>query len=321
VTVRALSGLDETMSRLRPEMVLVQGDTTTTFAGALAAFYQDIPVGHIEAGLRTGNRRSPFPEEINRRLTTQLSSLHLAPTASNVANLLAEGIDTEKVFCTGNTVIDALDHAVGLRVGYGDAALENLDGDGRRVILVTVHRRESWGTAMEGIGRALAAIAEDPGVVLVVPIHRNPVVREAILPAVSGRENVVVCEPLAYGSFARLIDRADLVLTDSGGIQEEAPSRGKPVLVLRDTTERPEAVEAGTVEIVGTDETVIVERARRLLADPEAYARMARAVNPYGDGRAAERTLGALRWHFGEAGRPDDFDPQPAEREEPATVG
>lgn len=307
VTVRAVAGLDDAVAQWNPDMLMVQGDTTSTFTGALAAFYRGVPVAHVEAGLRTGNPRSPFPEEINRRLTTQLTTLHLAPTPSNVANLRGEGIDPDRIVCTGNTVIDALDYAVRMRVGYGEPSLEHLDDDPRRVVLVTVHRRESWGAAMDGIGRALARVAAEPDLLIVIPIHRNPVVRESILPAVEGLDNVVVCEPLAYGSFARLMDRADLVLTDSGGIQEEAPSRGKPVLVLRDTTERPEAVEAGTVAIVGTEEDVIVERAQRLLRQPDAYDAMAKAVNPYGDGRASERTLAALRWHFGLGPRPQEF--------------
>lgn len=307
VTVRALAGLDEAMVRWKPDMVLVQGDTTTTFTGALAAFYHGIPVGHIEAGLRTGNPRSPFPEEINRRLTTQLTALHLAPTPNNVANLVAEGVSRDCIVCTGNTVIDALDHAVRLKVGYGDPVLETLDEEDRQVVLVTVHRRESWGEAMDGIGRALARIAADPRRLIVIPIHRNPVVRASILPVVGHLPNVIVTEPLAYGGFARLIDRADLILTDSGGIQEEAPSRGKPVLVLRDTTERPEAVYAGTVAVVGTDEERIVARANALLTDPAAYEEMAHAVNPYGDGRASDRTVDAIAWHFGIGERPDEF--------------
>lgn len=315
VTVRALAGLDGAMARWEPDLVLVQGDTTTTFAGALASFYHGIAVGHIEAGLRTGNPRSPFPEEINRRLTTQLTALHLAPTKSNVINLLSEGVRPESIVCTGNTVIDALDYAVGLRVGYGHPALDGLDEDRRRLVLVTVHRRESWGARMDGIGRALARLASDPGRLIVIPIHRNPVVRDSILPAVEGLENVVVLEPLPYGAFARLIDRADLVLTDSGGIQEEAPSRGKPVLVLRDTTERPEAVDAGTVAIVGTDEDAIVARAEELLGNRHLYDAMAKAVNPYGDGRAAERTVAALAWYFGLGDRPADFDAGATPRE------
>jgi UDP-N-acetylglucosamine 2-epimerase (non-hydrolysing) len=314
VTVRSLAGLDQCVGRWKPDLVMVQGDTTSTFVGALSAFYHDVPVAHVEAGLRTGNPRSPFPEEINRRLTTQLTALHLAPTASNVGNLISEGVDPRRIVCTGNTVIDALDYAVSLRVGYGHPALEHLDQDPRQVVLVTVHRRESWGDAMDSIGRALARLASDPDRLFIIPIHRNPVVRESILPAVDGLANVIVVEPLPYGGFARLIDRADVVLTDSGGIQEEAPSRGKPVLVLRDTTERPEAVRAGTVAIVGTDEEEIVSRAEQLLTDRRVYDRMAKAVNPYGDGRAAERSVAALAWHFGLGDRPTDFQSEPASR-------
>lgn len=309
ITLRVLEGLDSLMAGRDVDMVLVQGDTTTTFTAALSAFYHGIPVAHVEAGLRTGNPASPFPEEINRRLTTQLSMLHLAPTPTNVANLRAEGVSPDSIVCTGNTVIDALDYAVGLHVDYEDPQLESIDGDLRRLVVVTVHRRESWGPTMDGVGRALARLAADPQLLLVIPIHRNPVVRQSILPAVDGLSNVIVVEPLPYGSFARLIDRADLVLTDSGGIQEEAPSRGKPVLVLRDTTERPEAVDAGTVALVGTDEDRIVAAARHLLADPIAYRRMARAVNPYGDGQAAARIVDALSWFMGLGPRPENFKP------------
>lgn len=307
VMANALTGLQRALARLAPDLVLVQGDTNTTLAGALAAFYGQIPVAHIEAGLRTGSVHSPFPEEMNRRITTQLTSLHLAPTPRNVANLRAEGVGADQIVCTGNTVIDALEHAIRLNKGYSDPALEQLDADPRKVVLVTVHRRESWGDAMDGIGRALSRVAEDPDVLIVVPIHRNPLVRDSILPPLAGLGNVIVCEPLPYGSFARLIERSYLILTDSGGIQEEAPSRGKPVLVLRDTTERPEAVHAGTVSVVGTNEDAIVDAARRLLTDRDAYISMARAVNPYGDGLAAERSMAALRWFCGVGDRPDDF--------------
>ncbi len=311
ITVRALEGLDGLLAGDQVDLVVVQGDTTTTFAAALAAFYHHIPVVHVEAGLRTGNAASPFPEEINRRLTTRLSTLHLAPTARNVANLRADGVPADSIVCTGNTVIDALRHAVALQVPFGEHELAGVESDPRRLVLVTVHRRESWGPTMDGIGRALARLAADPDVLIVIPIHRNPVVRRSILPAVEGLTNVLVVEPLPYGAFARLLDRAHLVLTDSGGIQEEAPSLGKPVLVLRDTTERPEAVEAGTVALVGTDEARIVESAERLLADADAYQRMARAVNPYGDGRAAARTVAALAWFVGEGPRPAEFGTGP----------
>jgi UDP-N-acetylglucosamine 2-epimerase (non-hydrolysing) len=309
VLARSLDGLEPILRERRPDVVLVQGDTSTTLAGALAAFYHRLPLVHVEAGLRTGNPESPFPEEMNRRLVRQLASLHLAPTPNNVANLKAEGVSPDRIVCTGNTVIDALWYAIDLRRGYGDESLEDLDNDPRRVVLVTVHRRESWGVAMRGIGRAITRLASDPDLLVVIPLHPNPVVHDGIVPEVRHMPNVRVVEPLPYGSFARLLDRADLVLTDSGGIQEEAPSRGKPVLVLRDTTERPEAVEAGTVTLVGTNEEEILQHARQILDQPTVYQRMARAVNPYGDGRAAARSLQAISWLFKLASRPDDFVP------------
>ena len=308
VTVRALVGLEPVLKSDRPDALIVQGDTTTAFAGALAAFYQGIPVAHVEAGLRTGDPRSPFPEEINRRLTAPLTAVHLAPTASSAANLHREAVAPETVFVTGNTVIDALLWTVERRVDYADPALAGLDDDPRRVLLVTAHRRESWGEPMRAIGAALGALARnDPELLVVFPIHRNPLVREAILPAVEGLANVVIIEPLAYGAFARLMARADVILTDSGGVQEEGPTLGKPVLVMRDNTERPEAVEAGTARLIGTDDRAIVESVRRLLDDPVAYAEMANAVNPYGDGQASRRIAQALRFFFGEGERPDAF--------------
>ncbi len=307
VATRALRGLADLIAEDRPDAVVVQGDTTTALAGALAAFYADVPVVHVEAGLRTGNARSPFPEEINRRLVTQLTDLHLVPTPTNRANLEAEGVEASRIVITGNTVIDALLWAVDRAGDYGDPRLAGLDNDPRRVLVVTAHRRESWGTSMQAIGAALADLARaEPDLLIVFPIHPNPVVREAIIPAVEGLANVVIIEPLGYGSFAALLRRAHLVLTDSGGIQEEAPSLGKPVLVMRDTTERPEAVEAGTVRLVGTGRATIVATVLELLRDDVAYRAMARAVNPYGDGRAAARTVAAMANLF-------DLGPQPAE--------
>ena len=308
VTVRALEGLSPLMESEKPDVVLVQGDTTTTFIGALAAFYHQVPVVHMEAGLRTGRPYSPFPEEINRCLTTRLAALHLAPTASNRANLMAENVPPSQVVVTGNTVIDALLHTVDRRVEYEEPALDGIDEDPRKVVLVTAHRRESWGPAMEGIGRAIARIARAHEDVLVVfPMHKNPLVREAILPAIAGLDNVIVTEPLAYGGFARLMNRADVILTDSGGVQEEAPSLGKPVLVMRDTTERPEAMMAGTVKLVGASEDVIVEEVETLVTDEAAYAAMANAVNPYGDGFAAERTVHAIAHYLGDGPPVEEF--------------
>jgi UDP-N-acetylglucosamine 2-epimerase (non-hydrolysing) len=325
VTTRALEGLTPLLERERPDAVVVQGDTTTTFTGALAAFYAQIPVVHMEAGLRTGNPYSPFPEEVNRALTTRLASLHLAPTVGNKANLLAENIDAETIVVTGNTVVDALLAATELPGGYGEPSLEDLDGDPRRVILVTAHRRESWGEGHEAIGRAVAEIARtEPDVLVVFPIHRNPVVREMILPSLNGLENVRVVEPLEYRGLVKLMQRSHLILTDSGGIQEEGPSLGKPVLVMRDTTERPEAVAAGTVRLVGTDELQIVGAVRTMLHDPAEYAAMSNAVNPYGDGLAAERSVAAVAHMFGLGEKPVEFGaelfPTPPAVDDPAPV-
>ena len=300
VTVGALAGLSPLIEREHPDAVVVQGDTTTTFAAALAGFYHRLPVVHVEAGLRTHEPYSPFPEEINRCLTSRIAALHLAPTPANKANMLLEGVSPSNVIVTGNTVIDALLWTIERRVDYEDPALVHLDDDPRRVLLVTAHRRESWGAGMESIGRALAAIARrHPDLLIVLPMHLNPVVRETVGPALEGTMNVRLTDPLAYGDFAQLMNRADIILTDSGGVQEEAPSLGKPVLVMRDTTERPEAMAAGTVKLVGTDERTITESVDELLTDAAAYAQMATAVNPYGDGHAAPRTIAALAYLFG----------------------
>jgi UDP-N-acetylglucosamine 2-epimerase (non-hydrolysing) len=312
ITVRVLDGLCPLLRRERPEAVLVQGDTTTAFAGALAAFYSQIPVVHLEAGLRTGDRYSPFPEEINRRLATQLASLHLAPTPHARDNLLRDGVPPSSVVVTGNTVIDALLWAVGRKAHYGDPALADLDDTARRVLLVTAHRRESWGGGMQSIGGALADLARaEPDLLIVLPLHPNPVVRAAILPQVAHIGSIRLTEPLAYGAFARLMNRAHIILTDSGGVQEEGPGLGKPVLVIRDTTERPEALRAGTSRLVGTDREHIVKQVRLLLHDRGAYAAMAKAVNPYGDGRAADRTVRAIGHWMGLCGRPAEFGDAP----------
>ena len=314
ITTRALSGVRSVLAQHRPDAVVVQGDTTTVFAAALAAFYEQIPVVHLEAGLRTGDPYSPYPEEINRRLTTRLATLHLAPTSTSKANLLTENVDEASIVVTGNTVIDALLWAVPRQRGYSEPALAGLDDDDAPVLLVTAHRRESWGEPLRAVGRALARIASaHPGLRVVFPVHANPVVRDAVLPALRGVPNVIVTEPLPYGSFCRLMNRATVILTDSGGVQEEGPSLGKPVLVMRETTERPEAVRAGTVKLVGTGEDVIAAAVGRLLTDPAAYAAMANAVNPYGDGRAAQRAVAALAHHFGLGPPPDEFDSQTAD--------
>jgi UDP-N-acetylglucosamine 2-epimerase (non-hydrolysing) len=312
ITTRSLEGLQRVIDEERPDLVVVQGDTTTSFAAALAAFYAKVPVAHVEAGLRTGDRYNPFPEEINRRLTSHLSTLHLAPTPTSRANLLAEGIAAGDIVVTGNTVIDALLDVVARDLPLADPALARM-GDAERVVLVTSHRRESWGEPMARTARALARLAADfPDVLYVLPAHLNPAVREVLLPPLVGFDNVLVTEPLDYGDMARVLAASTLVVTDSGGVQEEAPSLGKPVLVLRETTERPEAVTAGTVRLVGTDEDLVVAEVTLLLTDRAAYDEMARAVNPYGDGQAAQRVVGAIEHLFGAGPRPDDFAPATA---------
>lgn len=308
ITTRSLQGLSTVLRDERPDALLVQGDTTTCFSAALGGFYHKVPVIHLEAGLRTGDVYDPFPEEMNRRLTTQLASVHLAPTPTSRANLLADGIDPAAVYVTGNTVIDALLDVIARELPQQNLDLKRVRG--RRTVLVTAHRRESWGEPMARTARALARIAREfPDVVLLLPAHLNPAVQEVLLPPLEGLENVVITEPLNYGDFATAMASATVVLTDSGGVQEEAPSLGKPVLVMRETTERPEAVTAGTVRLVGTDEACIVESVSRLLTDESAYAAMARAVNPYGDGRASRRVVQAIEHFFGVADRPTDFDP------------
>jgi UDP-N-acetylglucosamine 2-epimerase (non-hydrolysing) len=300
ITTKALSGLDTVLADETPDAVVVQGDATTAFTGALAAFYRRIPVVHLEAGLRTNDLDAPYPEEGNRRMVDQLSFLHLAPTDGAAENLVGEGIGADRVLVTGNTVIDALWWAVEHTPGYAEPALARLDGDPRDVVLVTAHRRESWGAPMRRIADALAKIADtEPGVHLVLPVHGNPRVRDMLLPPLAGCPNVTVTGPLSYADFCRLLNRCRFVLTDSGGIQEEAPSLRKPVLVIREETERPEGVTAGVARLVGTDPDRIVPAVTELLHDEAAYARMVSGIAPYGDGRAALRARGALLHMFG----------------------
>ncbi|WP_113718537.1 non-hydrolyzing UDP-N-acetylglucosamine 2-epimerase [Arthrobacter dokdonensis] len=309
ILTRTINGLDKLFAVSKPDVVVVQGDTTTSTAGAIAAFYRGIPVVHAEAGLRSHNLFSPFPEEANRKITTQIASLHLAPTSTSKANLLAEGVKAEDIVVTGNTVIDALLTTVDKKVPFTDPALEKLAARGRKILLVTTHRRENQGDAMRAVGRALARIAKaEPELVIVLPAHKNPVVREAVLPAIESLPNVMVTEPLAYGEFTRMLSLAHVVLTDSGGVQEEAPSLGKPVLVMRDNTERPEALAAGTVRLIGTDEERIVTEVSQLLHDPAHFEAMANAVNPYGDGKAAARTAAAIAHLLGIGSRVDQFE-------------
>lgn len=295
VTVRVLSGMEELFALERPDVVLVQGDTTTTFATSLAAFYQRIPVGHVEAGLRTGNRYDPFPEEINRRLTTPLAGLHFAPTGLSRQNLLNEGVPEDVVFLTGNTVIDALLSVIQPSYAFKSETLQRAVDRGRRLILVTTHRRENLGEPMRRIYRAIRRLVDQhQDVEVVFAVHRNPAVRELAQAELGGIPRVLLIDPPDYEEFANLMATAALILTDSGGVQEEAPSLGKPVLVLRETTERPEGVQAGTLRLIGTQEDRVVAEADRLLRDPAAYAEMAQAANPYGDGQASQRIAQAL---------------------------
>lgn len=292
ITSRALVGLAAHLKHVEPDLVFVQGDTTTAFAAALAAFYLHIPVCHIEAGLRTGRMDQPFPEEMNRRQIGSLATHHFPPTANSRENLLREAVPAESIFVTGNTAIDALQLA--LRMPQVRDAT-SVFTPGRRGVLVTAHRRENFGTGMDSICHAIRRIAiEHPDVEVVFPVHYNPMVRRSVNAILRDVERVKLIDPLDYGHFVRAMGDAYLVVTDSGGVQEEAPSLGKPVLVLRECTERPEAVAAGTVAIVGTDEEKIVAKSTELLRDESAYQRMARVTNPYGDGRATARILGYL---------------------------
>ncbi len=306
VTVRALEGLEECYTQLKPDLVLVHGDTSTTFSAALAAFYAKIPVGHVEAGLRTYDRYSPFPEEMNRCLVGRLATLHFAPTAKNAENLRREAV-TGDIFVTGNTVIDAMKYTVG-KGGFASPELRRMDFS-KRVIAMTCHRRENYGEPMQNIFSAVRELSiEHPEIEIVYPVHLSPIVRNAAGELLGGLSNVHLIEPLDAMDMHRLISASYMVLTDSGGIQEEAPALGKPVLVLRKETERPEAVAAGTVKLTGVDKDDILHDANELLSDHAAYDRMAHAVNPYGDGNACRRIADAIEFSFGlRPDRPDEF--------------
>jgi len=309
VTCRAMQGLNEVLSKEKPDIVLVHGDTTTTFAGALAAYYHQITVGHVEAGLRTHNKNSPFPEEMNRKLTGSIADLHFAPTITAQNNLLTEAVPKATTFITGNTVIDALLATVKSEYKFADEMLANIDYINKRVILVTTHRRENLGEPMRHVYQALRElVTEFEDVEIVFPVHRNPLVRQVVNSELGGIPRVRLIDPLDYEPFANLMARSYLVLTDSGGVQEEAPALGKPVLVLRDTTERPEAIEAGTVKLIGTDKDRVYNETRLLLADHSEYDRMANACNPYGDGQAARRIVETILWKYGfSKEQPDQF--------------
>lgn len=300
VTEKALRGLQKVLEEAKPDLVLVHGDTTTTFAGALAAFYAQIPVGHVEAGLRTGNKYSPFPEEMNRKLTGALADYHFAPTATSKANLLRENVPEAKIVVTGNTVIDALKTTVKKDYRFDDDALHEVLDSGKRLILMTTHRRENLGEPMRHVYKALCEVLRThPGVEAIFPVHKNPKVRQIVDEELGHLPQVHLIEPLDYEPFANLMARVDIVLTDSGGIQEEAPALGKPVLVLRDTTERPEAVSAGTVKLIGTAYEDVLRETNLLLDDAVHYRSMAEAVNPYGDGEACTRIVNRILKEFG----------------------
>lgn len=295
VTTAALTGLDEVMKKTEPDIVLVHGDTTTTFAAGLAAIYNQIPVCHVEAGLRTWNKYSPFPEEMNRQLTGVMADLHFSPTQQSANNLLEEGKKEETIFITGNTAIDALKTTV--RDEYTHPVLEKVGED--RLILLTAHRRENLGEPMRNIFRAVKRLAEDhPDIQVVYPVHLNPAVRETANGILGNDPRIHLIEPLDVIDFHNFSNKAYLILSDSGGVQEEAPSLGVPVLVLRDTTERPEGIEAGTLKLTGLQEETIYQLANELLTDPSAHEKMAKAVNPYGDGEASRRIAEAIRYYF-----------------------
>lgn len=294
ITTSILAKLEPLLRNEKPDVVLVHGDTTTSYAAALAAFYQKIPVGHVEAGLRTGDIYSPYPEEMNRLLTDRISTYYYAPTTLNKSNLNHEGID-DNIFVTGNTVIDAFQYTVKKDYVFTDKTLDSVNYDFHKVILVTAHRRENLGEPLQNICSAVARLAgEYPGVQFIYPVHLNPAVRDIVFTVLSGIENVKLIDPIDVLDMHNLLSRCYMVMTDSGGIQEEAPHFGKPVLVLRTETERPEAVEAGTVKVVGTDEDAIYREAKELLDNADSYEKMAQAVNPYGDGHASERIVEAL---------------------------
>jgi UDP-N-acetylglucosamine 2-epimerase (non-hydrolysing) len=292
ITCRSLQGLENLFQTLQPHIVLVQGDTTTAFAAAIAAFYQQIPVGHVEAGLRTDNIYNPYPEEANRRLISQITHLHFAPTTLAVENLERSGV-LGQIYHTGNTVIDAL---LTMAARHPDCPVPGLAWDNYRVILSTVHRRENWGKPLQSIAAGFLQVLDKfPDTALLLPLHRNPTVRDPLKAILGDHPRIFLIEPLDYGELVGAIQRCYLLMTDSGGLQEEAPSLGKPVLVLRDTTERPEAVSSGTAKLVGTEVGAIAAAASKLLSNPEAYDAMATAINPFGDGQASQRIVQAVK--------------------------
>ena len=299
ITSKILLGLEEVFKVERPKMILVHGDTTTTLSATLAAFYNGIDIGHVEAGLRSGDLYSPYPEEANRVLTGRIANIHFSPTDGNISNLIKENIDRSKIIKTGNTVIDALVNVVMDDYVFKDETLNKIDYENKKVILLTAHRRENLGEPMENIFRAVKKLVlENDDVELIFPMHLNPKVRLIAKKHLENNEKIYLIEPLDYEPFANLMNKSYLILTDSGGIQEEAPALGKPVLVLRTETERPEAVEAGTVKMVGIDEDIIFRKANELINDNELYQKMSNAVNPYGDGKASLRIVEAIKKYY-----------------------
>ena len=308
ITTKTLLGMEKVFEKTKPDLILVHGDTSTTFAGALAAFYHQVTVGHVEAGLRTWDKYSPFPEEMNRTLVGDIADLHFSPTKANADNLRREAV-MGKIFITGNTAIDAMRYTVKPGFEFGLPALDTLDFEHKRVIVVTCHRRENYGKPMQDIMHAvLEVVASHPDVEVVYPVHLSPVVRECAFGILSGHPRIHLIDPVDAQQMHNLMSRCYMVMTDSGGLQEEAPALGKPVLVMRKETERPEAIAAGTAKLAGVEKETIVKMASELLDSPEAYAKMAKAVNPYGDGRASERITDAILWHFGlKNEKPADF--------------
>lgn len=307
ITTKCINGMDDVIEDIKPDLILVHGDTTTTFAGALSAFYHKVRVGHVEAGLRTYDKYSPYPEEMNRKLVTAIADLYFCPTVNNRRNLEAEGI-RDNIFITGNTVIDAIHTTVKADYQFTTPVLNELDYENRKIVLVTCHRRENYGEPMRGIFTALRTLAEKhEDVELVYPVHLSPVVQEAAQTYLGGMERIHLIEPLSANEMHNLMARCYMVMTDSGGLQEEAPSLGKPVLVLRKETERPEAVEAGTVKLCGVKYDDVLRMAEELVTDRAAYDAMAHAVNPYGDGHACKRIADAILWFYGKGDRPADY--------------
>ncbi|WP_123052726.1 UDP-N-acetylglucosamine 2-epimerase (non-hydrolyzing) [Clostridium sp. JN-1] len=299
ITNRVLDGLEEIFKAEKPNLVLVHGDTTTTFAGALAAFYQKIKVGHVEAGLRTYDKYFPFPEEMNRKLTGAIADMHFAPTMGSKQNLLREGVNEKDIYITGNTVIDAMEFTVDDNYTFNNSELNNISYDDKKVIMVTAHRRENWGNGIDNICKALKNIVEqNKDVEIIYLVHLNPVVRDAVYKILGNTDRVHLLPPLDTKETHNLMNKCYMIMTDSGGLQEEAPHLGKPVLVLRNVTERPEAVKAGTVRLVGTDFDKIVDEANSLIRDEDEYQEMSKSINPYGDGKASGRIINAILEYF-----------------------